>query len=426
MRRLPKNEVLFRTAELGPGFRLHLRRTRAFKTVTACLVFHTDLDEHAAARAVIPRVLARGTRRHPSLRAIQVELDQLYGASLHGEADRAGERQLLQFRSDWVTDRLAGTSLMREMADFLAEYVGDPARDDRGRMRAEIFEQERKVLEDEAASVIDDKARYSHHRLVEEMCRNEAFARPAIGRLEEIRALEPPAVDRAYGLLLERAPVDLFLLGHVTWKDAVAFAKRLGLARRERIARLRRTVRPRVGRTRTVREKGDVRQAWLWLGFRTTVRLDGPLYPSLMLMNALFGGSPLGKLFTNVREKESLCYAVFSSLERSKGLVFVGAGIDGAAYARARRLILKQLDDLRAGRIEPGMLERARENLLGRLAAMRDSPGALIDFALERAVNGLPADLRTLETKLEGLGERDVARAAKTLALDTVYLLHGS
>jgi predicted Zn-dependent peptidase len=140
-------------------------------------------------------------------------------------------------------------------------------------------------------------------------------------------------------------------------------------------------------------------------------------------MNALFGGTPVGKLFKQVREKASLCYSVHSVTERTKGLVLVQAGIDGKNYARARSLILAQLDDLRAGKVTAEEAKLARGVLLSSVRGLRDSPGALIDFGLERSIQGLPADLDRLLKDLRAVTLRDVAKAARTVKLDTVYLL---
>ncbi len=415
---------LFTTSKLGSGFRLHLRRTRAFKTVTARLVFHADLDGRAAARALVPRVLARGTRRLPSLRDVQVELDRLYGAALHGEASRMGERQLVQFQAEWVRDAIAGAPLRERMGALLAEYLRDPATDADGGLRAAVIAQERKNQADEAAAVFDDKARYARHRLLEVMCKGEPFARPSIGREEEIRALRTEDVRAAYEDLLARAPADLFLVGDLSAAEAKAFAKGLGLDRRPRTRAPRPT---RTGkaptRVRTVVEKQKVGQAKLAMGFRTSVRLESPLYPALALMNALYGGTPVGKLFKKVREQASLCYSVHSATERTKGLVLVQAGIDAKNYARARGLILEQLDDLRAGRVGAEEQRLTRGVMLSSVRGMRDSPGAIIDFGLERAILGLPADLDGLLRGLRRVTIRDVARAARTVELDTVYLL---
>jgi predicted Zn-dependent peptidase len=415
---------LFSKKDLGGGFRLHLRRTRAFKTVTARLVFHADLDEGAAARALVPRVLARGTRRLPSLRDVQVELDRLYGASLHGDASRMGERQLVHFQAEWVKDALAHAPLRARMGELLAEYLHEPATDPGGGLRQGVIEQERKNQADEAAAIFDDKTRYARHRLIEVMCRGEAYARPSIGHEKEIRAVEVGDVRAAHAALLARAPADLFLVGDLTAAQALAFAKGLGLARRKGIATPRPTrFRGAPKSVRTVVERQKVGQAKLAMGFRTSVRLGSPLYPALVLFNALFGGTPVGKLFKKVREEASLCYAVHSMTERAKGLVLVHAGIDAKNYGRARKLILAQLEDLGRGRISKEEARLASGVLLSAVRGMRDSPGALIDFGLERAIHGLPADLDALLGELRAVTVDDVARAARTVKLDTVYLL---
>ncbi|MHC4338913.1 MAG: EF-P 5-aminopentanol modification-associated protein YfmF [Planctomycetota bacterium] len=417
---------LFRTGDLGGGFSLHLRRTKAFKTITARLLFHANLDESTAARALVPRVLARGSRNFPSLRELQIELDRLFGANLSGETRKVGERLLVQFRSDWIVDRLAGEPLLEEMAALWAEHLHDPAvnGDGRGGLREEMILQERKMLADEAESIIDEKSRYARHRLLEVMCRGERFARSSIGRVEEIRALTPADVRRAYRGLLARAPIDLFLVGDLTWRDAVRFARRLGFDHRGRKpARLKTTVRRRPKRVRTVRERTEVGQAKLHMGFRTRLRLDSELYPALFIMNALFGGSAVGKLFKTVREQASLCYSIGSAIERTKGLLLVHAGIDEENYLRARKLILRQLKDLCEGRVPTEVLEQARGILLSGLNSLRDSPSGLIDFATECAVNHVPADLSGLRSALSEVTVRDVARAARTVELDTVFLL---
>lgn len=414
---------LFRTKDLGGGFRLHFHRTRAFKTLGARLVLHADLDRRTAARALVPRILGRGTRRHPSLRELQIAFDQLYGAHLGGEARKMGERHLVVVRAEWVHDRIAGEALSRKVADLLRDFLHEPATDADGGLRAAVFEQERKNMADEAAAVFDDKARYARHQLITRMCRGEAYARPALGHLEEIRALTLEEVRRAHRDLLDRAPADLFLVGEMTWAQALGFARRLGFDHTRRVARLRPTLLRRAGHVRTITERQKVGQAKLEMGFRTDVRLSERLYPGLVVMNALFGGTPVGKLFKIVRERESLCYSIGTAVERTKGILLLHAGVDGAKAGKARRLILQQLDALRAGDVAPEEIDKVREMLGSSLRALRDSPGALCDFALERHVNGVKPDLDLLLRGIERAKVRDVTEAARRVHLDTVYLL---
>ena len=75
----------------------------------------------------------------------------------------------------------------------------------------------------------------------------------------------------------------------------------------------------------------------------------------------------------------------------------------------------------RALELRPEWAEMAQED--EDFASVRDSPGAMIEFGLERSIHGLPADLDRLLEDLASVTVRDVARAARTVALDTVYLL---
>jgi predicted Zn-dependent peptidase len=422
---LPVAQPLFTTTDLGNGLRLHLRRTKAFKTVAARLVFHAHLDDDTAARALVPRVLGRGTERLPTLREMQIELDKLYGASLSGDARKLGDRHLVQIRSDWIAERLADEPVLDAMAGLWAEYLRSPARSPEGGLRPEIVEHERKMMADEAASVMDDKGRYARHRLVEEMCRGEPYARPAIGRLKEIKAVTAADVDRAYAWLLDRAPVDLFMVGDVSPSVAKRFAKRLGFLAGRRPARPRATKRKRPARVRTVREREDIAQAKLAMGFRTRVTPRAALRPALMVCNALFGGTPVSRLFKVVREQESLCYSIGSSVDVTKGLLVVHAGIEMAKYAKTRRLVVKLLKELQAGRVPEDSFQQARGMLLSGIHSMRDAPAAMIDFALEHSANGLTPDLDATIAALGRVTIAEVARAARSIELDTVYVLGG-
>ncbi|MFQ9472743.1 MAG: insulinase family protein [Oscillospiraceae bacterium] len=89
----------------------------------------------------------------------------------------------------------------------------------------------------------------------------------------------------------------------------------------------------------------------LALGFRTGgLTCWEEEYPALVMCNAIFGGTPLSKLFLNVREKLSLCYYASSMLEKMKGLVLVSSGIEFDKYQQARDEILAQLGGHPPGR----------------------------------------------------------------------------
>ena len=76
---------------------------------------------------------------------------------------------------------------------------------------------------------------------------------------------------------------------------------------------------------------------------------DEGKYYTLVVGSNILGGGPDSKLFINVREKESLCYYVYSSVEKYKGILFVSSGIEAENYEKTVKLINEQLEKLKNG-----------------------------------------------------------------------------
>ena len=173
-------------------------------------------------------------------------------------------------------------------------------------------------------------------------------------------------------------------------------------------------------------ERLDVTQGKLSLGFFTDITANDPRYPALVLAATVFGGGATSKLFTKVREEMSLCYYAGSSVEKFKGVMFVSSGIETANYETAKKEILNQLEQCRAGNISDYEFDSAKRYILSELKSAADSPGRLDDFYIGNAAAGLDGTLDALAKKIEGITKQEVAAAAKRLTLDTIYFLKGA
>ena len=173
-------------------------------------------------------------------------------------------------------------------------------------------------------------------------------------------------------------------------------------------------------------ERMDVTQGKLALGFRTGgITCWEEDYPALVMCNAVFGATPLSKLFLNVREKRSLCYYASSNLEKMKGLLLVSSGIEFGQYQQARDEILAQLEAVRRGEIEDWELEGARRTLIGGHRSTLDDQSRLEEFWLGQTAAGLDTGIEELVERLKTVTREQVAAAAQKLELDTVYFLNG-
>ena len=174
-----------------------------------------------------------------------------------------------------------------------------------------------------------------------------------------------------------------------------------------------------------VEEAMDVTQGKLTLGLRTPITVLDERYPALMLLNAVYGSGMTSKLFLQIREEQSLCYYANSSLDKFKGIMLVGSGIEFSNYEVARDGILQQLELCKRGEVTTEELESARSYLISALRTGNDSPGRLDDYAIGQSVAGKNGTMEDLARELQSVTLDQVVEAASTLVLDTVYFLKG-
>jgi predicted Zn-dependent peptidase len=93
------------------------------------------------------------------------------------------------------------------------------------------------------------------------------------------------------------------------------------------------------------------------------------------LLDSILGGSASSRLFQEIREKRGMAYAVYSfaSQYTDTGLVGIYLGTREENLAPALEITGEQLRDIAAGNLREGELERAKENLKGRITLSMES-----------------------------------------------------
>ena len=413
---------------LKPGVWLQYVQTDRFKT--GCFSFNLLRPlarSDAAPNALLPTVLLRGCSGYPDMQAISRRLDTLYGASTGTLVRKKGEIQSVGLYADFLEDRYAGGApLFSDMLDLVGRLLFEPVTENGGFAEA-FVDSERQNLEDTIAARINEKRSYAIHRLLQHMCRGEAYAVPRLGEADTLTAVSGQNLLARWRQLLAQAPVELFYLGQQP-RDAVleqlrALTDRLPAGERASVPATQVLLLDRPAET--VEEAMDVTQGKLTLGLRTDITVRDPRYPALMLLNAVYGAGMTSKLFLKIREEQSLCYYASSSLDKFKGVMVVGSGIEFEKFQVARDGILGELQACQQGEITGEELEAARNYLISGLRTGCDSPGRLDDYALGQAVAGLDGTMEDLARQLKTVTKDQVVEAAQSLRLDTIYFLKG-
>ena len=405
------------------GVMLHYIEDTKFKTTTLGVYVHRPLcAQDASKNALLPMVLRRGSERYPTFTDIERRLCDLCGAVLDTGVTKKGEDEILCFNISTISDQYytGEDNILVSCADLLFDLLLHP-KTEHGVFTEAYVGSEKENLCDMIDALVNDKQSYALWRLYEVMCAGEAYGVHEYGTREAAEQITAAELWSYYQTLLQTSRIDIFVCGSA---DIDAFAQKAQQA----FAQIETSgaaypateqVR-RVGEVKEVVDTFDTNQAKLSLGFRVTQETP---YADLLVANSIWGSGPHSKLFNNVREKLSLAYYAFSRLERYKGTILVGMGIEPQNKQKAFDETLLQLKTIQEGDISESEFTAAKAFLINLLQSQKDSQYAMIDFSLGALIRGGDGDIDALCERVNAVTMDDAVAAARAVALDTVYFL---
>lgn len=251
--------------------------------------------------------------------------------------------------------------------DLLAEMYYRPLLAD-----ADI-EKEKGIVLEEIRMYEDSADEHALDLFMECMFAGHPLAHNILGTKESIASLTPDSLRRFYGGAYATSRAILSIAGNIdTAKTKALILERFGELR---------TGGPALGDSIPVAQRvyrrhidRDIEQVHLCLGFEGISRHRDDRY-AMYLFSTIFGGSSSSRLFQNIREKEGLCYSVFSfhSSYHDDGVFGVYCGTAPENFDRARELILDECRLAMRQGITADELSDAKAYMKGNLALSLES-----------------------------------------------------
>src|SRR5690625_240062 len=408
------------------GLHIHFVPSKKFKTINIVAKFRAPLSrETVTMRALLPYLLRQGTKSYPSEQALQLKLDELYGAVLRIDSAKKGDHHIMSIRleianQNYISDE---SSIIDEALVLLKEIIYEPNTTGDS-FDPVIFKREKETLQQKMNAVIDDKMAYANRRMIDEMCAGEAYATHVHGYEEDLAALDAKTMYEYYLSLLVEERLDIYVLGDI---DQQLMKKELTslFPKREYSADFTPKSEDWTKRDepQVIIEKQDIQQAKLHLGYRTNSTYQDDDYHALQVFNGVFGGFPSSKLFINVREKNSLAYYAASRIESLKGLLIVFSGIASADYEQAKEIIELQMTAMKNGEFTESEVSETKDLLINQFLETLDNPQGIIELLYQQV---LANKVMSPDDFIEGIKKvttESVRHIADKIEADTVYLL---
>lgn len=415
---------------LAPGLHFSVLQDKKFKHNRIAIYLAVKLDaETASDNAVVPYILRQGTALCPDFSQLNCRLAQLYGASLDASVARFAEYQIITLGISVLDDRYAleGEDLSRQAASLLCEVLLHPNLVD-GAFPEEETQLEKRFILDSIDAQINDKRTWAIARCEGLLWGDHPCAVRKYGSRAQAEKITPQSAAAAYERLLRQAQIEVMYLGcgdpePVRQVLAEEFAQ--AFAGRERCpqAVAPSCARDQQGPVKTGEDRMEVTQGKLVLGFRVEGCRSYAEMNAVRMAAALLGGTATSLLFTNVREKLSLCYYCSSHYDRNTGVMYISSGIEEKNAQKAQEAILQQVQSLQNGDFADSDIQETALYLTTALRATGDSLGAMESWYLNQILGGTQVSPEEEIALCAGVDRAAVLAAAAHMKLDAVYNL---
>lgn len=412
--------------EIGKGIGLNTISTDKFKSSLISISFIRPLsNEEASLNALVPLVLKRGTMNNRTSTDIQKKLEELYGASLNIDVNKKGEKHVIRFSIEGPEAEFTEEeNYIVKLLDNLLDIIYSPL------LENEIFvekyvSQEKENLIKRIEGRINDKKQYAFTRTIEEMCKGERFSVYKFGNVEDVKKISNKSLYNHYKSIIKTSPIEITTVGNIKELNTEkALSDKLDFNRKGIINIPRENISSKnLSGKSVVYEKMDVSQGKLILGYRINIPYENKLFDAFMVANEILGGGPNSKLFTFVREKESLAYYVYSQILKYKSIMLISSGIEIENFDKTKEIIKKQVEEMINGDFSEEDIANAKNSIVTSIKTLQDNNYSIAEFYLSNAISKEIRSFDTYVDSIKKVTKEDIVKSCQELKLDTIYFL---
>ena len=418
----------YKQIEIKKGIKLHTIKTEKFKTNLIAIMLTTKLDrENVTKNALIPAVLRRGTKNLITQEEINKKLEEMYGASLDCGLDKTGDNQVLKFYIETVNDEFLpqeAENMLKTSLEKIFEFVFNPYLEN-GCFKKEYVEQEKENIKQIIDGKIDNKARYSLDRCIEEMYKDQPYGLYKYGYVEDMKDINEKNLYEYYKQLINECKIDIFVSGIIDEETENIIKNNeniIKLKDREPQYNEPEIIAKKPEKENDVQESMEVTQGKLIIGMDLDIN-DDNLRFDVMIYNSIFGGSANSKLFQNVREKASLAYTASSSYYRFKNNIFINCGIEMKNYEKALEIIKQQIEDMKKGDFTDEEVENAKKGMIASIKTIDDEQDTEITYFFSQELSKSKCNIEQYMQRISGVTKEKVVDIANKVSINTVYFL---
>ena len=405
------------------AYNLHFITTDKFKTTTISVNFREKAKkEDITIRKFLFQMLCSTSLKYNTNRLFEIKLEDLYSTTLGHSNTMFGHLINSYIDIKFLDGEYSDEHLLNDAIEFLFELIFNPNVKD-GKFDTKTFNQ----IKDRMNLILDSKKeniqKYTLNRSLELMDINDPISFNLWGYKEDLDKITEESLYEYYKEVLKNDIVDIFIVGNVDKDKIIDIFKekfKINTIKNNEIDSF--ITYNKCPKAKTVVEEMNLKQSKISIILKVLNlsmferRYVLPLYTSIL------GSGGTSRLFTNVREKNSLAYTITAMPKMPNSIVMIYGGIDEENFEKALKLIKKEI---KLKKVTEEELENAKKEYISSVNILFDSPSNIINYYF--GIEVFNAD--TIEVKKENYNKvtiSDIENLANKIKVAMIYLLKGT
>ncbi len=408
------------------SYNLHLIKNTNFKSIMVKVYFREPIKkENITIHNFLTTMLTFSSKKYPTRRELILKTQDLYSCSLSSSDSRLGNYINTSFKLTVLKDEYTEENNLEKAIEFLSEIIYNPNVTDNKFDEASfniVMNQGCLAL----SSIKENPSSYSIIRMLENMDSNSPISYRSFGYLEDLKDINSSNLYTYYKQMIKEDDMDIFVIGDIDFEQMDLIIRKYFKQKTFKKVKGNYLIPAKKAplKKRIITEENESNQSKLAIGCRTYNLTDYERNYPLTLYNIILGGGADSKLFTEVREKNSLCYYIGSTANKLDNILLIRAGISNTNFKQSIKLIEKQMNEIAKGNFTEEDIENAKELYQTAIDEIEGSESEII--ASYYMIELLGVD--TIETKAKKMKEvtkKEIIKVAKKVKIDTVYMLEG-
>lgn len=387
-----------------------------FKDVHFSIRYLSDNAEpYVTMRNLLAYLMIDRNEVYSTKQSINLKTDDLFALSFDVKTASYGTKHVLEMKFNTLSERYSKESHLKEAFEFIKECLYRPL------INEETLTEAKQNMRSNLMRLMDKPNTLAAMKAYALGGRGEPLSVFSQGRIDLLDTITVDQLKSYHQDLLQND--DVFVVGIGQLDPSVKDQLKSFITKPKSFIRCAYCVSDKP----FIEEKQakKVKQTALVSLYRTGLNNSDPDYMATRLMSYLLGQLPNSLLFSEIREKQNLCYSIYSNLLHYDGILSIHTGISKKQRDLVLELIDQQIDIIKNDGFSESLFLSAKALMINNYQGIEDDVSAWMNLVFSAWLLDKPFDLQKILKEVDAIDRQDIVNAALKLTKLCTFTVTG-